>query len=315
MNELTVRRSGRISKAVPILLIGSDTNGVSFSEETRTVVLSLHGACIVTVHSLCPEQELILRSLENHREVEIRVIGEIVSKDKLRTYGVSFVRDSPEFWNICFSETSPYAYQPAVLRLECGGCKTSLTLENSDFEFDICVVHGGLVRYCTQCGLSTVWRQPGPERKKSANAYSGAPTTVDSDKQRTGPVAKKRSPGMAPARSSLSIEAAALSFAKPAPSTGTIEDRRDRVRAKVNFFACVRSDAFGDEIVNCIDMSRGGLGFKSKNTYPETMLVRIAVPFSPENKEAPAIYVTARIAHVRPMAGSSMVRCGVEFLR
>src|SRR5277367_4035755 len=142
MNELTVRRSGRISKAVPILLIGSDVNGVCFSEETRTVVLSLHGAGIVSAHTLDPEQELILRSLENHREVEVRVIGEIGSKEKLHTYGVSFLRDSPDFWNICFSETSPYAYQPAILRLECGGCKTSLTLENSDFEFDICVVHG-----------------------------------------------------------------------------------------------------------------------------------------------------------------------------
>ena len=83
----------------------------------------------------------------------------------------------------------------------------------------------------------------------------------------------------------------------------------------MNFFACVRSEAFGDEVVNCIDMSRGGLGFKTKNCYLEATLVTIAVPFSPENREAPAIYVQARIAHVLPMAGSSMFRCGVEFLR
>jgi PilZ domain len=315
MNELTVRRSGRISKAVPILLIGSDVNGVGFSEETRTVVLSLHGAGIVSAHKLDPEQDLILRSLENHREVEVRVIGEIGSKEKLHTYGVSFLRDSPDFWNICFSETSPYAYQPAILRLECGGCKTSLTLENSDFEFDICVVHGRLVRYCTQCGLSTVWTPPSLDKKNSIEGYSSAVTPTNFDGQKMKPVHRKSTPSAAPARRSLTIEAAAKAFAKPAPGTGTIEDRRDRVRAKVNFFACVRSEAFGDEVVTCIDMSRGGLGFKTNNTYPDAMLVRIAVPFSPENKEAPAIYVTARIAHVRPLAGSSVFRCGVEFLR
>jgi hypothetical protein len=36
-------------------------------------------------------------------------------------------------------------------------------------------------------------------------------------------------------------------------------------RAKVNYYACVRTEAFGDDIVQCIDMSRGGVGFKTKN--------------------------------------------------
>jgi len=37
------RRSGRVKKEIPILLIGSDADGWVFTEETHTVVLSLHG--------------------------------------------------------------------------------------------------------------------------------------------------------------------------------------------------------------------------------------------------------------------------------
>jgi hypothetical protein len=86
------------------------------------------------------------------------------------------------------------------------------------------------------------------------------------------------------------------------------------VRAKVNYFACVRSDAFGDDIVVCIDMSRGGLCFKTKNSYLVTTTVRIAVPFSPESPQAPAIFVPARIANISSFPDGKLYRCGAEFL-
>ena len=92
-------------------------------------------------------------------------------------------------------------------------------------------------------------------------------------------------------------------------------ERRARVRAKVNFVACVKTDAFGDDIVTCIDMSRGGVSFRSRNLYQKEMAVLIAVPFSPEVKDAPAIFVRGRIANVKEIASMGMWRCGVEFLR
>ena len=86
------------------------------------------------------------------------------------------------------------------------------------------------------------------------------------------------------------------------------------MRAKVNYFACVRSEAFGDDIVVCIDMSRGGLCFKTKNPYLESSTVRIAVPFSPESPQAPAIFVPARIANISRFPNGTLYRCGIEFL-
>jgi hypothetical protein len=43
--------------------------------------------------------------------------------------------------------------------VECSGCRTPISLEHGDFEFDICAIHGGLVRYCDSCGMATVWKQ------------------------------------------------------------------------------------------------------------------------------------------------------------
>ena len=48
MPQQVVRSSGRIPKQIPILLIGSDLDGKVFSESTNTVLLSLHGAGIVS---------------------------------------------------------------------------------------------------------------------------------------------------------------------------------------------------------------------------------------------------------------------------
>jgi hypothetical protein len=70
MTNSTVRGSGRIPREIPSLLIGSDAEGTVFSEETKTVMISLHGAGIVSTHTLVSEQELNLRLLESNREAE-----------------------------------------------------------------------------------------------------------------------------------------------------------------------------------------------------------------------------------------------------
>lgn len=92
-------------------------------------------------------------------------------------------------------------------------------------------------------------------------------------------------------------------------------DRRVRMRAKVNFIACVRTEKFGEDLVTCIDMSRGGVSFRSKNCYEKGQRVRIAVPFSPESPEAPTIFVPGRIAHAKELAGGEMWVCGVDSLK
>src|SRR6266436_769198 len=72
MSSERLRRSSRIPKEIPILLVGSDMEGKTFSEKAKTVLLSRHGAGIVSEYKLSPEQELILRSLETNKETDAR---------------------------------------------------------------------------------------------------------------------------------------------------------------------------------------------------------------------------------------------------
>lgn len=307
MTDHKVRRSGRISKQVPILLIGCDSAGRVFSEVTKTVVISFHGAGIVSAKKLIAEQELHIRSMVTNREAAARVVGEIAEHEGVYTYGVAFLEESLDFWQFAFPPPLPPEERPLALALECSSCCAHITVENGDFEFDVCAIHGGLVRYCDNCGLPTVWKQT--THLPALRPFIAAPSPAAKPQPAAAAVALLDPP---PARSVPQPLPAPHPVVPPAPAP--LLNRRQRVRAKVNYFACVRSDAFGDDIVVCIDMSRGGMSFKTKNFYLVNITVTIAVPFSPESPQAPAIFVPARIASVSAFPNGKLYRCGVEFL-
>ena len=296
MTNPRVRRSGRISREVPIILIGSDAERMVFSEETKTVVLSRHGAGIVSLHKLIAEQELHLRSLESNRETEVRVVGEIGAQGLAHTYGVAFTDPNVDFWKIEFPPAPATETPSLALTLACCGCGADVSLDYGDYEADVCAIHGGLVRYCTECGLSTMWRRFSPGIEAPAAVFAK----------------------LKPKKATAAVTVLDLPASDPAPPDSATQDalanRRDRVRAKVNFFAAIRTDAFGEDIVRCIDMSRGGLSFKSNHAYREGAIVRIAVPFSLEAPGAPAIFVPAKVMYTRRIPSQDLYRCGVAYM-
>ena len=328
-----LRRSGRIRKEIPILLFGSDLDGSVFTEDTKTVVLSLHGAGIVSKYRLLPEQELVLRWKEAGLEAEVRVVGEVAQEGIYHTYGVAFLDEQLDFWRMEFPAAPDQPERPLVLLLECGTCGDVVELVNGEFEYDICAIHGGLTRFCTDCGMLTVWRVPqdlGALAERWAkrrvlprpvqveprhSAYDGS-IDLEIDRGFESGVAKgsafdapgqeqERPPGVPAAEDPGLVPVAEID----AP------ERRTRVRAKVNFLACVRSEVFPEETVKGIDMAKGGVSFRSKNQHARNSIIQIAVPFSPDEKRVPAIFVRARIANVQEFAGEGEFRCGVEFLR
>jgi len=102
-----VRRSGRIKKEVPILLVGTDTSGRVFSEETLRVVLSRHGAGIISTQRLAPDEILTLPLLDTSKEAEVRLVGQMAQEARGYTYGVTFVDATLDFWQIEFPLPSP----------------------------------------------------------------------------------------------------------------------------------------------------------------------------------------------------------------
>jgi PilZ domain len=290
-----LRRSSRIPREIAILLVGSDMEGKMFSEQTKTVLLSRHGAGIVSSYVLSAEQELILRRLDTDKEAEIRVVGQLGSHGETHTYGVAFLDPELDLWGIKFPGMTDSEKQANRVVLQCCSCKTRELVEQSDLESDVYLVNEGIVRSCKNCGSSTFW-------KRASEDACGEPLPLE-----TGPRESARSPEPE--------EPVAPKPPEPEPAlqpAARPENRRKHIRTTVNFKACVRTFAFGDDIVTCEDISRGGLRFKSRKEYVAKTDIEVAAPYSPGTQ---SIFVRAQIVHVVELKQERRFRCGVCYAK
>src|SRR5258708_3374019 len=156
------RRSGRISKQVAINLFGSDMEGRVFSERTKTVVLSRHGAGIVSCYKLSAEQELVIRSEASRKETEARVVGQIGSEGDTYIYVIAFLDRAIDFWDIDFPDLSDTEKLASKTLLDCHSCQSREMADHSDLASDVMAVNDSIMRYCQKCGSSTLWKQAAP---------------------------------------------------------------------------------------------------------------------------------------------------------
>ena len=288
MSSQKLRRSSRIPKEIPILLVGSDMEGKVFSERAKTVLLSRHGAGIVSEYKLSAEQELILRSLETNSEAEVRVVGQLGAVGNSFTYGVAFLNQNIDFWGIKFPPVSQSEKDANRVVLQCASCKARETVEQSDLESDVYLVNEGIVRFCKSCGSSTFWK-----RADETGEGEAAPQQFDEAQD---------FPESPPEES----------IDSPADLKPTLvsENRRKHVRTKVNFKGCIRSFAHGDDIVACEDISRAGLRFRTRKHYSVKSDIEVAAPYSPGSLN---IFVRGQIVHVEQVPGEKYFRCGVAY--
>ena len=290
-----MRRSARIPGEIAILLLGSDMEGKIFSEQTKTVVLSRHGAGIVSQYVLSAEQELILRRLDTDQEVEVRVVGQLGAHEKSYTYGVAFLDPEIDLWGVQFPSMTASEKEASRMLLQCSACKAREMVQHSDLESDVYLVNEGIVRSCKSCGSSTFWKRATDDARGEGDPLESSPPEAEE-------VAEP-------------VETLPAAPPDPAPAPQTAarpENRRKHVRTGVNFKACIRSHTYGDDIVTCEDISRGGLCFKSRKEYVAKTEIEVAAPYSPG---AHAIYVRGQIVHVEELKKERRFRCGVRYAK
>jgi hypothetical protein len=153
------RRSGRIAKELDIVLLGTDTTGKIFSEQTKTVVLSRHGAGIVSRYRFAPDEVMTLRLRDSTEEAEVRLVGQIGGEPGRYVYGVTFVAPDPHFWPMEFPPPESFESAGVSVVLECSICQARQSIEQFEIEEDVYSVNGNVLRYCAECGASTPWKK------------------------------------------------------------------------------------------------------------------------------------------------------------
>ncbi len=152
-----VRRSGRVAKEIRILLIGTDTSGRVFAEETQTVTLRRHGAGIISKHKLAADGMLIMRFLGGSSEVSIRLVGELGEDLRGYIYGVAFVDPNLDFWELKLPPPPRWRVDFAA-PLQCTSCKSREVVDQSEVEADVYALADFILRLCSTCRASTQWR-------------------------------------------------------------------------------------------------------------------------------------------------------------
>jgi hypothetical protein len=96
------RRSQRLVLSVPVVAYRSQKLGLAFSEGTRTLVVSAHGALISLAAKVAADQTLLLKHAFSGEEQECRVVFTQKTPTGPTEVAIEFRQPAPGFWHIAF---------------------------------------------------------------------------------------------------------------------------------------------------------------------------------------------------------------------
>ncbi|HUK53060.1 MAG TPA: PilZ domain-containing protein [Candidatus Binatia bacterium] len=289
-----LRRSDRVSISIPVEVFGADFSGEHFVEQSRTVLVSRHGATVVMSRKLGPDLELILRRPGTKKEALVRVVGQIGGQHDGYIYGLALMDQNVNLWNIYFPALTEGQSAVGRALLQCGRCKNREIVYMDEVEAEVYEANLCLQRSCSQCGHSSIWKAvPGElmdEPLPPAEAAAGD---------------AEQAAGEGTAASESAVEA-------PPEPPPPVVSRRKNLRIKSNMPACIRQPGFDEEVVTCEDVSRGGLCFKSGKRYFLGSRIEVAIPYA---AGAANIFVPARIVYTQELTKEGAYKYGVSYLK
>lgn len=269
---------------MPLEISGTDASGRAFSERGTTHFVNRHGGSILIRKSLAPGQRVLIRR-QDGLEALIKVIGQLGIGPAGHSYGISFVDPKVDFWGISFP-LSPDLKGMAKVLLQCEICGAREIIELDLIQLEVFQANDSLAHHCPKCTAVTRWTEipidAPPTRAQRIEDVESA--RVESSKPST-----------------------------PAPPVPTPSERRQNGRIKVKLTACIPPpDGIGtDDIVQVMDLSKGGVRVRTHNKYLVGQWIQIAVPYTPGGAN---IFSQARIAwHAK--SGDGWDNYGVKYVR
>jgi len=240
METQTVRRSDRIFLELDIEITGSEVSGKEFLERTTTLVLSRHGAKVLSKHMLVPQQEVVVKCLKTDKEAVASVVGTIGKIPEGYYYGISFMDPEFDMWDIAFPALPEGEAEGNKTVLECLSCHKLEITNLGAFELEVLMASQRLLRSCDRCGDYSVWRQI-----SEAEARQLAPPEPP-----------------------------------PAPPVQRLQNDRKHPRMALRVDACIRMPAGKEEVIVTENVSLGGFRFQSTIPFHVGTAVEVAVPYA-----------------------------------
>lgn len=112
-----LRRSQRVCLSVPIVVFKREPGAAAVAEETRTLIVSAHGASLLLRTPVRSGDLLTLKHKKSLEELVCRVVSFSAEQAGAVEVGVEFEHPAPRFWRIAFppadwSPRSPDAKPP-----------------------------------------------------------------------------------------------------------------------------------------------------------------------------------------------------------
>jgi hypothetical protein len=171
LSSRDLRRSERILLTVPIAVMGFDSEGKEFTEQSHTVVLNEAGARIALQHGLVPETTIRILNLETFVEAEFRVVGAIRGEGNLVEWGVECIHAGLHFWDLEFPPADMADRDQYCALLECSSCRRRYFWPLTEMEAEVLESTQRIQYFCKVCGWLTFWSFADPSlRRKFSRA-------------------------------------------------------------------------------------------------------------------------------------------------
>lgn len=151
------RRSERLPAEIPLRLTGATKTGQKFTEDSRTLTLSQHGASLFSKRKLAPEQEIVIRRLDTGKEAKARVAGKIADRTEGYVYAVEFADPQINLWETEFPSAPDLDDAEDRVFLVCGCCGKVEAVQFGESKLGRFEVAHGVLLYCIQCQAMTRW--------------------------------------------------------------------------------------------------------------------------------------------------------------